>query len=389
MNKMLVGKMGGYIRSVAQTAEKMALAGQKDVQACSSLMKTSRKQGNDVVVFGTGADFSLASHAQVDWIKSARLKIVSMGSPTITAFGNDYPGEDFLSRFLNLRGFGNHDLLVGFHLDGPNPVLEEAFAYNYEHNGINLLIGRSAQPIERTHCFVRIDSESPSIARDVAQVIMHYLGVNQAFELDSTFHDLGARSLSEYLELLLRSLKQDQFSLNILSQIASLIRTQIFSGYSLFSFGNGACTAFSSYLTEGMRHAFRDQPKAYRNIVNLTAFIEAITLSISQGRYKKEGFTNMLSELGVAEGDVLFGMSASGNSDNIAHAFRSFPQAQRIGLLGFGDGGVIGRESIKDLAFLVPDEGGFRSYTRAEDGQRIALSLILTALTQGKEADAQ
>ncbi|MBI5701240.1 hypothetical protein HZC34_05305 [Candidatus Saganbacteria bacterium] len=389
MNGMMVGKMDRYLKSVTQTAGRVVLAGKQDVHACSSLMRTSRRQGNDVVVFGTGADFSLASHAQVDWIKSAQLKIVSLGSSTITAFGNDYPSEDLLSRFLHLRGFGNHDLLVGFHLDGPNPVLEEAFAYNYDHNGINLLIGRSAQPIERTHCFVRIDSESSSTARDVAQVIMHYLGVNQAFELDSTFHDLGARSLSGYWELLLRSLEQDQFSLDILSQIASLIRAQVFSGHSLFSFGNGACTTFSSYLTEGLRHAFRDRPKAYRNIVDLTAFVEAITLSISQGRYKKEGFANMLSKLGVAKGDVLFGMSASGNSENIAHAFRSFPQARRIGLLGFGDGGVIGREPMKELAFLVPDEGCFRSYTRAEDGQRIALSLILTALAQGEEANAE
>ncbi|HEX3045646.1 MAG TPA: hypothetical protein VHY08_12880, partial [Bacillota bacterium] len=65
-------------------------------------------------------------------------------------------------------------------------------------------------------------------------------------------------------------------------------------------------------------------------------------------------------------------------SENIVHPFVNLKETMRVGILGFGDGGIIGKSNIKDMAVIVPDAGGFRSYQRAEDGQRIAISSILS-----------
>ncbi|HEX3046427.1 MAG TPA: SIS domain-containing protein [Bacillota bacterium] len=149
-------------------------------------------------------------------------------------------------------------------------------------------------------------------------------------------------------------------------------------GKNIFVFGNGGSAALASFFADGLREELAFSPNSRAKIFDITTFAGNITRSIGQGCYQGAAFTQIIQSLGVTSGDMLIGISSSGNSENIVHPFVTLKETIRIGIVGFDDGGVIGRTNIKDLAVIVPDAGGFRSYQRAEDGQRIAISSILS-----------
>jgi len=382
-------KISAYISIVKQAISSTVCQAQKDVTHCSRILKTAREQDREVMVFGTGADHNLVTHAHVDWLKKAGLRVLDVGIPTFTAFGNDYPHKTELSELLKHRRYKDKDVLMGLQFEGQNPLLEEAFSYNSSQNGTNILITNQDVREANVHCLIQIDAVDASAARDASQVVLHFLGVHQAFDINPHFEDKAAGSFSHYCDLFLRSVEQQGFSLDLLAEITGIIYKKLSSGNSLYAFGNGGSAAFSAYLANGLRRAFLDDPAIYRNIFDLTSFPEPLLDSITAGRYKERVFADILGNLGARKGDVLFGISSSGNSGNIAYPFTVLQNSFRIGLLGFGDGGIIGRNKMCDRAFIIPDEGGFRSYPRAEDGQRLAISAILSALKPEGEFSGQ
>ncbi|MDP4182984.1 MAG: SIS domain-containing protein, partial [Bacillota bacterium] len=162
------------------------------------------------------------------------------------------------------------------------------------------------------------------------------------------------------------------------------IRQKLMSGNSVYAFGNGGSSAIASYFVDELREIYKGSLKAYSRVHDITSLKGLINSCIHHGSYKSDVFTKILDRFGINEGDVLLGVSSSGNSENVVHPFKNFPKSVRIGILGLQDGGRIGKSNMKDIAFIMPDSGGFRSYQRAEDGQRIALSSILHALKRSE-----
>lgn len=332
----------------------------------------------DIMILANKCDSHLISHINADFLKANNLKTISMGISEMTCFGNDYKYPYNFSQWLQKRNFGDGNILIGIQLEEFIPSIEEAFHYNHKNNGINILISND-NVSSFTDLFIPIFSKNPLITGDILQFVFHYISSHMAYLSNSLYYDKGAHSLKDYSGLLLQSIQSPTYMKETLAQIAYLIKRKIKTGKSLFVFGNGGSAAIGGYFSDGLKTLNKGKQKNTRNIINISSFSSIIFDSICEGTYNTV-FTEIIKKLGVEQEDVLIGISSSGNSENIIHPFLEISGVQKIGILGFGDGGVIGRNNMADLTCTIADNGNYRSYQRAEDGQRISLSAILSTI---------
>lgn len=375
--KESISKIDAYIRKIKEEILKTSIQLETDLNRFTDIIKQAKVNEKEILFFGMEYDFHIINHANVDFMKINNLRVISLGMPAITAFGNDYPFPSQLKEILKRRHFGNRDVLIGIQFGENSILLAEALQYNHEKNGINVLISNYKKVPEYVDIGVFIDTDDKFIARDLTQIVLHYISVNIAYETEPQFHDQGAKSFIDYCNLLLESLKGLDNYIENMAESSLLIKTKLLEGNNFFVFGNGGSAAIASFFTDGLREEFVYSSHVSSRIFDITSFAGNITKSINQGCYKSDALTKIIQSLGADRGDILFGISSSGNSENIIHPFMNLKETIRIGILGFDDGGVIGRMTDKDLAVILPDAGGFRSYQRAEDGQRIAISSIL------------
>lgn len=365
-----------YLRDVSNEILKTQANSDSADKLVKLLLKAGR-QNKDVMIMGDGSDVHLISHANADFVKMNRLRTICMGTPEITAFGNDFEYPCNFTRWLDKRDFCNGSILIGIQFDKPSPLLMEAFFYNRRNNGVNVLISNSTGINDNIDVLIPVYSRNVLIACDILQLIFHFVSSNISYKTNCNYPDKGAGSLKDYCGLLLESLGSSAYSSIMLADISMLLKGKIKTGRTLFTFGNGGSAAISAYFADGLRAAYKGSPRDTRNIIDVTSFNSGIVSSLHSGAYKSV-FTRIIKSLGVEEDDILMGISSSGSSDNIIHPFSDIPDVNRVGILGFEDGGTIGQSGMAQIAFIVPDRGGFRSYQRAEDGQRIALSSILS-----------
>jgi phosphoheptose isomerase len=342
-------------------------------------LKEAREQRKEVMLVGMNIDNYLLNHANTDFFKHNHLMVIPTYAPQITAFGNDYSYPDNVKEILKRRNSGKGCIIVGIQFGGSSPLLEEAFKYNQSRNGINVLVTNEGAGIDCTDLILPVATRNTAVASDIAQIILHYCSSRISFDDGHLFYDRGSESFENYCGLILHSLASQDVLCNRLTEISVLLKEKISSNKAVFVFGNGGSSAIASYLSEGLRAAAGDRKKA-RNIIDISSFSGSINDSIHNGHYKSDVFTGIIKSLGVEDGDVIVGISSSGSSENIVHPFSVLKDVVRVGILGFSDGGKIGKSKLNELSFIMPDAGGFRSYQRAEDGQRIAVSCILNAI---------
>ncbi len=385
-----------YLKQIRNVLRELCSSSIDEIEEFSRVLIRARAQHNEIMFFGTEQDYHLINHANIDFLKINNLSIITMGNPEITAFENDCPFPYQLKEVLERRHFGKRDVLVGVQFERDDRVLRKAFEYNYENGGINVLISNMKRIPEYTGINISINSDNTLVARDTAQIVLHFLSANLAFKTDTEFEDQGAEVLSEYCQLLLRSLKGRYFSNKNLAGISALIEKKLRGESRIFAFGNGGNAAIASFTADALRGLTGDSADGYTRIFDVTAYVGNVTKSINNryinGEIKDDVFTRIIRNLGVKNGDLLLGFSSSGNMKNILHPFVNLDKTVRIGILGFENGGIVGSSNAADLMAIVLDAGGFRSYQRAEDGQRIAVSAIINTLydmgrfTDGKPA---
>lgn len=390
--KTRAGIIEQYIKQIRNVLRDLCSSSINEIEEFSRVLIRARALHNEIMFFGTEQDYHIINHANIDFLKINNLSVVTMGIPEITAFGDDYSFPYQLKEILERRHFGKRDILVGVQFEKDNRVLRKAFEYNFENGGINVLISNNKKIPEYTGINIFINSDNTLVARDTAQILLHFLSANLAFKTDTEFRDQGAEAFSEYCQLLLRSLKGHYFSNKNLAGISAVIEKKLREGSRIFTFGNGGSAVIASFVADALRDLSGDSANGYNRIFDVTSYFGNVTESINDGYFKNDAFTRIIKILGVKNGDLLLGISSSGNSENILHPFVNLDETVRIGILGFENGGVIGTSNAADSMVIVMDAGGFRSYQRAEDGQRIAMSAIINTLydmgrfTDGKSA---
>ncbi len=390
--KTRAGIIEQYIKQIRNALRDLCSGSIDKIEEFSRVLIRARALHNEIMFFGTEQDYHIINHANIEFLKINNLSVVTMDIPEITAFGSDCPFPYQLKAIIEQRNFGKRGILVGLQFEKDDRVLRKAFEYNFKNGGINVLISNNKKIPDYTGINIFINSDNTLVARDIAQILLHFLSVNLAFKTDTEFKDQGAEAFSEYCQLLLRSLRGHYFSNKNLAGISAVIEKKLREGSRIFTFGNGGSAAIASFVADALRDLSGDSANGYTRIFDVTSYVGNVTKNVNDGYLKSDAFTRIIKILGVGSGDLLLGISSSGNSENILHPFVNLDKTVRIGILGFENGGVIGTSSAADSMVIVMDAGGFKSYQRAEDGQRIAMSAIINTLydmgrfTDGKSA---
>ena len=127
-------------------------------------------------------------------------------------------------------------------------------------------------------------------------------------------------------------------------------------GGTIFWCGNGGSASDSQHLAGELVGRFVGDRKPLKSI-SLTADSAVMTCIVNDYGYKHI-FSRQIEALGV-EGDVLVGISTSGNSENVLSAFKAAKQKgiSTVGLLGKGGGKG---SDLVDQSIIVPSKSTAR-----------------------------
>ena len=141
-----------------------------------------------------------------------------------------------------------------------------------------------------------------------------------------------------------------------IEKVANLLLCCLEKGGTIFWCGNGGSASDSQHLAGELVGRFVGDRRPLKSI-SLTADSAVMTCIVNDYGYEHI-FSRQIEALGV-EGDVLVGISTSGNSENVLHAFEIAKQKGiiTIGLLGKGGGKA---HQLVNQSIIVPSESTAR-----------------------------
>lgn len=143
---------------------------------------------------------------------------------------------------------------------------------------------------------------------------------------------------------------QDEDLLSNINGVANLMIDSLKNGNKILLCGNGGSASDSLHIAGELLGRFQKERKAYA-AVSLNADVATMTAIANDYGYDQV-FARQVQGM-MNEGDILFGISTSGNSKNVVKAFE---QAKELGgktvLLAGKDGGVL--KNMADVGIVVP-----------------------------------
>lgn len=186
----------------------------------------------------------------------------------------------------------------------------------------------------------------------------------------------------EYLQKLHKGL--EKINWNDVEEIARVIYTAGKNNKQIFILGNGGSASTASHMAcdlgKGtLKNVYSTEQRL--RVISLTDNVATLT-ALSNDVSFDEVFVQQLKNL-VNTGDVVIGLSASGNSANVIKALEWAKKhgAVTIGLLGF-DGGKL--KSIVDHAIVFPE----KHYGRSEDCHLIINHIITSYIMHFKQQNS-
>ena len=143
---------------------------------------------------------------------------------------------------------------------------------------------------------------------------------------------------------------QDQDLLKIVEQVVALCTNCFAQGGKVFFCGNGGSAADAQHLAaEFSGRFYHDRPPLFAEALHVnTSYLTAVG-----NDYGYEFVYSRLAEAKISQGDILFGLSTSGNSANIVHAFEVCRNkgGVTIGMTGATGGKM---KAMSDYLIAVP-----------------------------------
>lgn len=170
-----------------------------------------------------------------------------------------------------------------------------------------------------------------------------------------------------------------------IEKIISVIFEAYKNNRQVFILGNGGSAANASHfacdLTKGtLKNVYDDKEKRFRaiSLTDNVAIATAFGNDLSFGEIFKQQLRNL-----VNEGDVVVGISGSGNSENVVNAIEYAKRcgAKTIGFLGFKTGGKL--KDMVDYEITVQDD----HYGRIEDVHLVLAHLVSSGLAELKKEE--
>ncbi len=159
----------------------------------------------------------------------------------------------------------------------------------------------------------------------------------------------------EEASLCLNQFIQKSENIEACAQFSEMMTATIKQGGNLFSCGNGGSHCDAMHFAEEMTGRYRKE----RRPIGALALGDASHMSCVSNDYGFEFvFSRQLEALGRS-GDLVVGLSTSGNSKNIIRAFEIAKKKgiKTVGLIGRGGGAM---KELSDLALIVPGESSDR-----------------------------
>lgn len=373
-------KIAAYMQKIKQIILKCSTEICDKLNHLADLLDRTKINKNEVFLFEAGHDYHVVSHANIDFLKNNGIRTVNISIPELTALGNDLPFPDQLKEMVKLRRFGEGDILLGIQCDKCSELLVEAFKYNASKNGINVLITNNNVFFGNVDIRIDIPYDNDYITGDLVQILLHFISAHLKYKYNG-YNDTGAKNFISYSKIIANTLEYQFLSIHKLTEITFVLINKLKQGYSIFAFGNGGSSAIAAYFVNQLKREIASSLSVFPGtIIDVSNNICSISKTIKYNNFKNNVFSNIILDNKFKDGDVILGVSSSGNSENIVHTFKQFPTAFKIGILGFQDGGIVNKLNITNLHTTIPDVDNFKSYQRAEDCQRIVLSSILYAL---------
>lgn len=170
-----------------------------------------------------------------------------------------------------------------------------------------------------------------------------------------------------------------------IQEVVNVIREAYQRDKTVFVFGNGGSASTASHLAcdwgKGTLKDPSNMSEKRFKIISLTDNMATITALGNDLSYE-DIFVQQLRNL-IQEGDVVIGISASGNSPNVVKALKYAKEygANTVGFLGFKTGGKA--KEYCDISIVVDSN----SYGIVEDLHLILNHLLTTCLTHIKRVN--
>jgi len=186
--------------------------------------------------------------------------------------------------------------------------------------------------------------------------------IDKFFTKDAT---LFSKSYFEYLKEIF-----DKIDLTEIKEFIELLLMARETGSTIFFMGNGGSAATASHFANDLAFGTNEYEKPFK-VMSITDNVATLT-ALSNDYGYDEIFIRQL-RIYAKKGDVLVGISASGNSQNLINAFEyaSISEIKTVALTAF-DGGKM--KEISDYGVHVPTEA--KEYGPAEDLHMILDHLI-------------
>lgn len=162
---------------------------------------------------------------------------------------------------------------------------------------------------------------------------------------------------------------------DIINEISAVINKALFNGNKLLIMGNGGSAADSQHFAAEVVGRYKIERSGYPAIA-LTTDTSIIT-SIGNDYSFDRIFSRQIESLGV-EGDVVMGLSTSGNSRNVMEGFTEAKKrgCETVALLG-RDGGIL--KNYSDYKLIVPSE----TTARVQEGHILIIHILCDLFEKG------
>ncbi len=161
--------------------------------------------------------------------------------------------------------------------------------------------------------------------------------------------DVIHKNLSEHIEVM--EVVRDTL-IGPIRRIGELLAQSLANGGTIFWCGNGGSASDSQHLAAELVGRFKKNRRALRS-VSLTTDTSILTCVANDYSYD-DIFVRQLEALGRA-GDVLIGISTSGNSENVLRALRSSKEMGIKTVALSGKGGGLAKDLV-DHALVIPSQ---------------------------------
>lgn len=141
-----------------------------------------------------------------------------------------------------------------------------------------------------------------------------------------------------------------------IKKISQLLAQSLEKGGTLFWCGNGGSAADSQHLAAELVGRFKKNRRALRSIA-LTTDSSVLTCVANDYSYD-DIFMRQIEALG-RPGDVLIGISTSGNSENVLRAFKAAKEFDLVTVALLGKGGGSAKDLV-DHALIIPSDSTSR-----------------------------